>query len=66
MNAMPKTTWNVGARNPNAKLSDDEVRRLRAERKAGAKVATLAVRYRVSECHVSRLCAGLLRVRRTP
>lgn len=41
-----------------ARLTDEDVARLRAERAAGADRATLASRYGVSRTHVSRIVSG--------
>lgn len=48
-------TEQTGMRNPFAKLTDDDVRAIRAARHAGERLRTIAVMFGVSEANVSRI-----------
>lgn len=48
-----------GERNGIAKLTSDQVARMRADRQAGDTLRTLAARYDISVMQVSRICRGL-------
>jgi hypothetical protein len=49
-----------GERNGNAKLTAQDVLEIRAERKRGASLATLAARFRTTTGNISSICTGRL------
>lgn len=57
--AASKMRTTLGERNAQAKLTDDDVRAIRAEKSRGVRSADLAARYGIHRNHVDRIAARL-------
>lgn len=51
---------NAGERNPRAKLSDDDIRRIRALNRTGVSYRAIAEQFGISDVTVSRICRKLI------